>query len=196
MPRRNRSPGPPAGGGGDDSRAELRARLEAIFKEHHSGLLSAALKTGRPLERSKELIQEAFVRVYMKRDAHKVRDLLAYVYATLRNLCRSDRRAELAQMRGGGARMEPLDPESPHARSTDDVEADLLERERKELLREAMAELPPICRRCAHLTVQGLSQAEIARRLGIERGTVKAHVHRARKKLKEIVAAGDRHERI
>jgi RNA polymerase sigma-70 factor (ECF subfamily) len=196
MPSRSRKPPPKPLGSDEGPAAELRARLEVIFKEHFQGLLRVALGTGRPLERSKELIQETFVRVYKTRDAHQVENLVAYVYRTLKNLCTSDRRTELAQVHGGGARMESLDPEAPHARSMDDPEAELLERERRQLLAQAMAQLPPMMRRCVRLYVEDLPLAEIAARLAIRVGTVKAHLDHARKRLKELLGPGGGHDRI
>ena len=196
MPSRSRKPPPKPPGSGDGPGSELRARLEVIFKEHYHRLLRVALGTGRPLERSKELIHEAFVRVYKTRDAHQVENLVAYVYRTLKNLCTSDHRTEVAQIHGGGAPMESLDSEAPHARSSDDPEAELLERERRQLLAQAMERLPPMMRRCVRLYVKDLPLAEIADRLGIKVGTVKAHLDHARKRLRELLDPGGRHDRI
>lgn len=53
-------------------------------------------------------------------------------------------------------------------------------------LERALQELPPRMRAALILhTIEGLPQKEVARVMGIAQGTVKAHVHNARRLLKE-----------
>ena len=62
----------------------------------------------------------------------------------------------------------------------------LLEKERREKLTEAVKRLPPQMQRCVQLRIQkGLAMAEIAAVMRISVNTVKAHLHQARKVLKE-----------
>lgn len=62
----------------------------------------------------------------------------------------------------------------------------VLEQEKLELLREVMQLLPDQMRRCITLrVVHDLSYQEIADHMGIALGTVKAHIHQARKALQE-----------
>ena len=62
----------------------------------------------------------------------------------------------------------------------------LLEKERRDKLDEAIQSLPPQMRRCVQLRViKMLSLAEIAAVMHISINTVKAHLHQAKKALKE-----------
>lgn len=66
---------------------------------------------------------------------------------------------------------------------------DVLRREASARLREAVAALPEQERRCMTLRVyQDLSHQEIADFLGLQVGTVKAHLHHAKQKLRARLA--------
>lgn len=66
-----------------------------------------------------------------------------------------------------------------------DPQDDVIEEERRRILREAIAELPDQMRQCMQLRILAdLKQREIAELMGIKTGTVKAHLSQARKKLK------------
>ncbi len=64
-------------------------------------------------------------------------------------------------------------------------EREALERERRRMLRQAIAELPPQMRRIMLLRTQGLKYREIAESLNIAINTVKAKLHEARSRLVE-----------
>lgn len=69
-----------------------------------------------------------------------------------------------------------------------DPEAAALAREETELLRGAMAELPPGMRRFVELRVwDDLEYDEIAERAGVTTGTVKSQLHEARKRLAPLL---------
>jgi RNA polymerase sigma-70 factor (ECF subfamily) len=66
---------------------------------------------------------------------------------------------------------------------------EVLEKEQARLLREAIQGLPEQMRQCVMLLVdQEMSYQEIAILLRISEGTVKAHLHQARQRLKEKLA--------
>ncbi|HSK69726.1 MAG TPA: sigma-70 family RNA polymerase sigma factor [Candidatus Limnocylindria bacterium] len=69
-----------------------------------------------------------------------------------------------------------------------DAYARLEDKERRRLLKAAIAELPPDFRAAQVLVdVQGLSYPEAAEALGLPLGTVKSRVHRARQALQQIL---------
>jgi RNA polymerase sigma-70 factor (ECF subfamily) len=61
-----------------------------------------------------------------------------------------------------------------------------MEKQKQQMLYEAMRELPEQMRRCVELRViHDLSYEEIAKVMGISTGAVKAHLNKAKKKLGE-----------
>lgn len=94
------------------------------------------------------------------------------------------------------------DPEAPPettaldgepATSTDDGHAfdRVLHRQRLEILRKAIARLPPQRRRCLVLwAYQGLTYEQIAAAMRLSLGTVKAHLAQAREQLGTLVEEG------
>jgi RNA polymerase sigma-70 factor (ECF subfamily) len=75
---------------------------------------------------------------------------------------------------------------SPLARDLS-AEDELLERERGERLREAMAKLSEVQRGCLVLRTQGLKYREIAETLGLSVSTVGETIQRGLERLRELV---------
>jgi len=74
--------------------------------------------------------------------------------------------------------------EIPDNRAEDNPHEALLKKERQQLLREAIKELPLQMRRCLHLRLQDVPISEIARIMQITEGAVKAHLNQAKQILK------------
>ena len=146
--------------------------------------------------------QETFLRVYMGmerlRDADAAR---SYLFTTAANLWRNEIRIHQAAKRHGtevtldeaalgmGASLAAGDKPAPPLGSA-------LSRERAELVRAALKELPPRMRRCVVLRLdQDLKYREIAVIMQVSVDTVKAQLHQARQRLEEILGehfeAGD-----
>lgn len=139
----------------------------------HEPLLRAWLRRRFPASMDvDDLVQESYLRLLRARPADQVRSPKAFLFAIARNLA-------LDQLRRRSASGEVLLPADASHAVADDVPAtDELERGRElELLQQAMAALPARCREIFRLRkVQGLSQAEIAARLGISEHTVSAQL--------------------
>ena len=61
-----------------------------------------------------------------------------------------------------------------------------------ELLKEEIEhKLTPRQREVLQLAMEGLSSAQIAKRLGLTQGTVKVHLHNVRKRLRSVLAEKD-----
>ncbi len=147
-------------------------------------------------EDSRDLTQETFFSVYKGLSGLSQENRFEpWLYSIALNVYRDEMDRRQAKKRA--ATEVPLEEEAGHsptlqqagswvvAGRTDPVEA-VLEKEKKEKLREALQELPEQMRRCAYLrVVRDLSHQEIADALGISTGTVKAHLHQARKTLGE-----------
>lgn len=116
----------------------------------------------------------------------KLEALPAFVFQTARNICmhygRSSRREEGALVRFRGGMTGTAD---------DDPLASLVDSSRAETVRRAMEQLDAGDRDLLRmLYVDALKTSEIARRLGIDTGTLRVRKHRALKRLSEIVRSG------
>lgn len=79
---------------------------------------------------------------------------------------------------------EDVDPPAEQPGAEEGVQ----EKERNEQLRRAIDELPPQQRRCLILRIyHELSTREIAQRMGLSEGAVRAHLFQARQKLRDLL---------
>lgn len=144
-------------------------------------LALAARVLGRPGE-AEEVVQETFIQVWNKARSYDPARSSVSTWLVLLGRSRSiDRlRSRKAAERAG----EAMRAEAPrHASSSGP--ADVLFRERRERLRDELAQLPAEQREVLELAFyQGLTQTEIAARTGIALGTVKTRTLLAMKKLR------------
>ena len=138
----------------------------------HEPLLRAWLRSRFPAECDcDDIVQESFVRVLRARARDELRAPKAFLFATARNLAVD--RLRRVQVAGTNALAEidassVMDPE-------EDIPESVARAEEIELLTHAIQSLPDRCRQV--LTVRkiyGMSQREIATRLGIAEHTVEA----------------------
>lgn len=122
-----------------------------------------------------DLIQESFYRIWMT-DLSTIRTPAAYLYVILRNLLlQKSRHSKIVPME----RMGDIDELSI---PSDELGPDRRIAAREELERVSMIvdALPDQCRRVFELRkLQGLSQREVAERLGISERTVEKHLAKA-----------------
>ncbi len=141
-----------------------------------------------------DLNQETFLKVYTGLDGYSWKaKFSSWLFTIAVNVYRNWRSGESRRVRVGP--MIPAANDSPAASGEEyepvavDVEQSqldgLLSEEQKALLREAVSELSPKMGACVKLLLQDLSYQQIADRLELSIGTVKAHLHVARKKLRE-----------
>ena len=149
-----------------------------------------------PPEDCRDLTQEVFVSVH--KGLKGLRDETQFhnwLFKITRNIFKNELERRKAKKRGGravslGENQKEFDEHDEAAQKAADpnpspMEA-LLEKERREKLREAIQDLPPQMRRCVQLrVVKGLSDSDIAAVMAISINTVKAHLHQARKVLRE-----------
>ncbi len=166
---------------GDDREQDFRALFDQCFPR----ILSFFLAKGLSEEDARELTQGVMFSVYRSVGQLESEQAFAgWLFTIARNSMANwvDRRN--AQKRGAESTVfagEEFDFEDLRV----DVGGSLLQREREELLREAVDALPPQMRQCVRIRVlEDAGYAQIASRLGISVNTVKAHLFQARNSLR------------
>lgn len=154
---------------------------------------------GHSFEDARDLSQDTFVRVYKGRERgvfESTDDFDAWLFQIALNVHRNALRARHAAKRH--APEESLDqwieergeapPGPEEARESDPLD-DFLDRELKTVVARRLKELPPKMRHCYLLSLHhDWTYRQIAEHVGIQEGTVKAHVFQARRKLEDLVA--------
>ena len=161
------------------------ALLERLYREHADRVYGLCLRMTGDRDRAMELAQDVFVRVWdrlhlLRREA----DAGAWIWRVATNVAlngmRSDRRRQArVSAEGMAADAEalgrPADPATPLPVRRMDLSI-------------AIARLPDRARAIYLLhDVEGFSTEEIAERLGIAAGTVRAQLHRARGIMRRIL---------
>jgi RNA polymerase sigma-70 factor (ECF subfamily) len=172
------------------------ANYKLLFERYHDQVYRFFQRKGMGREDCRDLTQDVFVSVHKGLQA--LRDqaqFQTWLFKIARNIFSNELERRQAAKRAG--RMLSLEekPGKPDdqpglARKANDLKAgpmeELLEKERREKLNQAIQVLPPQMRRCVQLRlIKMLSDAEIAVVMHISVNTVKAHLHQARKALKE-----------
>jgi RNA polymerase sigma-70 factor (ECF subfamily) len=137
---------------------------------------------------AEDVAQETLRRVLEALREHRVEKLEAlpaFIFQTARNVCmhygRSARREEGALVRfRGGMQAQSGDESDPLVA--------LVGEARREQVRAALEQMPDDDRDLLRiLYVDGLKSADIARRMGVDPGTLRVRKHRALKRLSEIL---------
>jgi RNA polymerase sigma-70 factor (ECF subfamily) len=162
-----------------------RDAFEAIYRQHAGRLYSLAWRMAGGANDADDLLQEIFLQAFRKLDSFKGdASLGTWLYRLAVNLC-------LDHLRSRQGRM---------AQVTDSIDeegaAELPDRGRRAEasatrldLERAIGELPPSYRAAFVLhDVEGYQHDEIARLLDISEGSSKSLLHKARRKLRAVLA--------
>lgn len=158
----------------------------AAFKELVDSLsrtlIARAYRYTGDWESARDLTQETWIRVHERFDRFDPRrSFRAWLLTVHRNLC-------LSHLRRSWVRLETaVDAEELHRAIASDAAGPEVEAERGEFyrnLRAAMGELSESQRQVfARVDLEGGSQTDVARELGIKNGTLRATLHFARRRL-------------
>lgn len=200
--------------GSQDRYEPLEPEFEEVFERYYPRVSRFFVKRGFSADRSQDLAQKTFLQAYRGWDRHRryqrterverswdqVRKDLSgdsgderdsgWIFTIALNIYRNEIRRSKTQKRDAHEESlgslhesgwEPVSDQSP--------EAELLTRQRVDLLEKAMAELAPGMRRCFELRfAHGLKYREIADVLRISIQSVKSQLHQARKHLENLLS--------
>jgi RNA polymerase sigma-70 factor (ECF subfamily) len=181
-----------AGANGDDGR---EAAISGLLDAEGPRLLAFAQRHCSDAGEAEDLVQETFARAF--RSWHQLADrgnARPWLYSIARHACQRMHRKRT----GEPARLESLDELQPRPTATvpdlhpaADPHRVRLRAEARELVERALDRLPAPFRTPLVLAdIAELGTSEIAAVLGLKEATVKTRLHRARLKLREVLAAG------
>ena len=161
-----------------DRRRDLRARCDAIFREHNDALVRAVYSRLHSWEEATEVVQEAYVRVFRLDNPPPINFLRAYLYKTAFNLA-YDRRGErtIRQQREEFVYTEVY---RERERENPTPERLCLDEEVRACLQVAVNKLPPKCRMAFTLVeMEHHTVRQVAGMMGISEMAVYQLVNRA-----------------
>jgi RNA polymerase sigma factor (sigma-70 family) len=162
----------------------------AVLFDRHAPHIYRYLARRAGSQVADDLAAETFLAAFAKRDRYDLsyRDARPWLYGIATNLVNQHRRDEARQYRIQQAA--PAEPDIPgHAER---VAADVTARAMRALLAEALAMLPAGDRDVLLLIAwEQLTYQEVSAALGIPVGTVQSRLHRARAKVRQVLAGTD-----
>jgi len=153
--------------------------FEAVYRAHAGRVYAVCLRMSADPAAATELTQDVFVRAWEKLDTFRGESALGtWLHRLAVNVVLMDRRTR------GRRAEEPLeDSDAPSGEPGPALPSEL-----RLDLEQAIAALPPMARQVLVLfDIEGYGHAEIGELMGIAEGTSKAHLFRARQRLREIL---------
>lgn len=196
----------------DSQPDSLDSDFEEVFERYYFRVSRFFYRRGFSTEESEDLAQKTFLRAYkgwqryrLQREAphghgetwdtyRKKRSPedqdSSWVFTIALNTYRNEIRRRRTKKRDAPVRsLGPLRDQGWEPPSTESPEEDLLTRQRVDLLRRSLDELPPAMRRCFELRFgHGLKYREIAEVLKISIQSVRSQLHQARKRLEDLLS--------
>lgn len=176
-------------------RIERERAIEQLLELEGPKLLAFAGRFCGSESEAEDLVQETFIRAFRSwNQLADKRNARAWLYSIARHACQRMHRKRA----GEPVRIESLDellprptPTVPDLDAAADPHRTQLRTEARELVERALAQLPTAFRVPLVLSdIAELTTAEIAAVLGIKEATVKTRLHRARLKLRAVLASG------
>lgn len=169
--------------------------IPRLLEEHGGKIYGLGLRLCTGPDEAEDLVQETFLQAFRHWDSFEGRSQPStWLYTIASRLCRRmhrkragepDHMESLENLLPGPDEVVPAPPEQ------DDPEYAQIRRESEERLQRALARLPTDFRLPLVLKdLVELSGAQVSEVLGIPEATVKTRVHRARLKLRKILADG------
>lgn len=175
------------------ARAGDHEAFRVLVERYQGRVYRLALRVMRDEEQARDVSQEAFLKVYRSLDRFEGRSsFYTWLYRLVFNLCldakrrdRSARHVEWDEESALGAVDSAADAVDPKRQEEAAPGGELERAELRAQVASAVDALPEDARRTFLLReVDGLSYAEIAKALGIPKGTVMSRLHYARRRLR------------
>ena len=167
---------------------DVRA-FETLVQRYQGRAVSVAFQYVHNLEESKDVVQDTFVKIYQAGNSFRKGEKFApWFFRILVNQCVNLYRRKKI-VRFVSIFQNERDPtRGSLADLLPDTGATEAESDRRSLVRGAVAQLPEKFRSIVILRdIEGFSEEETGKILGIPQGTVKSRLFHARKKLKKIL---------
>jgi len=176
------------------------AAFDALVQKYQDSLFNGIYRMMGDYDDAADAAQDVFLKAFRSLGGFRGgSSFYTWLYAIAVNTCISRRRSQTARKQHlhvplpGGADDGRDDPPDPDPQPPDVARS----REESARVEEAVANLPAEFRVVVVLKdIEGCSYAEIARMLGCTQGTVKSRLFRARERLREALAAGDRTRKL
>ncbi len=160
--------------------------FEELYRAHSGRLYSVTLRmVGNPAD-ADDLLQEIFLSAHRKLESFRGESSLGtWLYRLAVNLCLDYLRSRT------GRNIQVTDPLDDEPGLADSAGRGLADRVVAHMdLERALAQLPAGCRTAFVLhDIQGLEHREVGEIMGIAEGTSKSQVHKARLRLRSLLAA-------
>jgi len=161
---------------------ERRVNLELLLRQHNDALVNYIYSWVHSRSDAKDIVQEAYCRIFRLGDPHAVSHLRAYLYKTAKNIATDWIRQRI--VREAYVQEEPL--RAPQ--ETPSPEQIWLAREQLEALQRGIEALPPRTKMALLMVRQdGLSYEEVGEKLGIKTHSARRLVERAMEYLLEAI---------
>ncbi len=175
-----------------ERRQEMRhgAETTEIWNQMHERLLSSIRRRVASLHDAEDILQDVFVRIHAKvQHLDNAQSVAAWVYQIARNVITDYYRHRAT---AAGARTGPLD-QNDAAVPGCPAEEDITRQAGEDFalcLEPMLDELPEDYRQAVELTeLEGVSQKDAAKMLGLSVSGMKSRVQRGRGKLKDVILA-------
>jgi RNA polymerase sigma-70 factor (ECF subfamily) len=170
-----------------------RSRWFAEEVHVHDGQLKAYLRGSFPSVRDVEdVVQESYLRLWKRRATHPIECAKGFLFQVARRLAIDVLRRRESARTDSVADLEAIEIAEPAPDAADAAARN----EELRLLAQAFYALPERCRAVMVLRkIEGLSQREIAARLGISEGTVQVQVGRGLRQMEEFFERLERRRR-
>lgn len=175
--------------------------LEHLYDRYARIVYATALRMLGNAELAEDIVQETFWRVWRRSGSFAIGrgQVAGWIFGIAHNLCIDELRRQRSRPttvqheQEEQAILDQLDAQS-------DVVGAAIERERRRIILQALAQIPPEQREVLELAYfRGLSQSEIAQRLNSPIGTVKTRTRLALQKMRDLlhnqkIGADDLHD--
>lgn len=152
--------------------------FDQVYALYSKKVFHVALSILRTEEEAYEVVQETFLKLWFKRaDLDPTKSIDGYLSTLARNFALKIIKRSLK---------ETLIEDLPEVIATDEADDLIIWQEFQQKLESALSHIPPRSREVLLLSrKEGLSNAQIAEKLGISLSTVNNHIHRALSGLKD-----------